>query len=155
MVGWHCWLNGHEFEQAPGVGDGQKAWCAAVDGVAKSWTWLSDWTELKWTVCSVLWLFPNYRWENWGSEVRMFHNLQLVSDRCGSKPDLRTAVRCRLLPHPSSLSWASCSQCPKMGETLKRGPCVVPSLFTPILSIWIKIYYFRHLCSGKGGRDHV
>ena len=23
MVGWHCWLNGHEFEQAPGVGDGQ------------------------------------------------------------------------------------------------------------------------------------
>ena len=19
---WHCWLNGHEFEQAPGVGDG-------------------------------------------------------------------------------------------------------------------------------------
>ena len=22
MVGWHCWLNGHEFEQAPGVGDG-------------------------------------------------------------------------------------------------------------------------------------
>ena len=23
-----------------------KAWCAAVHGVAKSWTWLSDWTEL-------------------------------------------------------------------------------------------------------------
>ena len=24
MVGWHCRLNGHEFEQAPGgVGDGQ------------------------------------------------------------------------------------------------------------------------------------
>ena len=23
MVGWHHWLNGHEFEQAPGVGDGQ------------------------------------------------------------------------------------------------------------------------------------
>ena len=24
-----------------------KAWCAAVHGVAKSWTWLSDWTEKK------------------------------------------------------------------------------------------------------------
>ena len=24
MVGWHHWLNGHEFEQAPGVGDGQE-----------------------------------------------------------------------------------------------------------------------------------
>ena len=23
MVGWHQWLNGHEFEQTPGVGDGQ------------------------------------------------------------------------------------------------------------------------------------
>ena len=23
MVGWHHWLNGHEFDQAPGIGDGQ------------------------------------------------------------------------------------------------------------------------------------
>ena len=23
MAEWHNWLNGHEFEQAPGVGDGQ------------------------------------------------------------------------------------------------------------------------------------
>ena len=23
MIGWHNWLNGHEFEQAPGVGEGQ------------------------------------------------------------------------------------------------------------------------------------
>ena len=23
MVGWHHWLKGHEFEQVPGVGDGQ------------------------------------------------------------------------------------------------------------------------------------
>ena len=30
MVGWHHRLNGHEFEQAPGVGDGQEAWCAPV-----------------------------------------------------------------------------------------------------------------------------
>ena len=26
---------------------GREAWCAAVHGVAKSWTWLSDWTELR------------------------------------------------------------------------------------------------------------
>ena len=25
----------------------KEAWCAAVHGVTKSWTWLSDWTELK------------------------------------------------------------------------------------------------------------
>ena len=30
MVGWHHRLNGHEFEQVPGVGDGQGslAWCS-------------------------------------------------------------------------------------------------------------------------------
>ena len=29
MVGWHPRLDGHEFEQALGVGDGQEAWRAA------------------------------------------------------------------------------------------------------------------------------
>ena len=27
----------------------REAWCAAVHGVAKSWTWLSDWSEMNWT----------------------------------------------------------------------------------------------------------
>ena len=27
----------------------REAWRAAVHGVAKSWTWLNDWTELNWT----------------------------------------------------------------------------------------------------------
>ena len=33
-VGWHHWLNGHEFEQTPGVGDGQGglACCSAWGG---------------------------------------------------------------------------------------------------------------------------
>ena len=26
----------------------REAWCAAIHGVAKSWTWLNDWTELNW-----------------------------------------------------------------------------------------------------------
>ena len=37
-----------EFEQAPGVVMDREAWSAAVYGVAKSRTWLSDWTELNW-----------------------------------------------------------------------------------------------------------
>ena len=39
MVGWHHQLNGHEFEQALRVGDGQGS---LVHGVSKSWTQLSD-----------------------------------------------------------------------------------------------------------------
>ena len=27
----------------------REAWRAAVHGVANSWTWLSNWTELNWT----------------------------------------------------------------------------------------------------------
>ena len=42
MIGWYHQLNGHEFEQALGVGDGQEAWRAAVHGVSKSQTRLSD-----------------------------------------------------------------------------------------------------------------
>ena len=34
MVGWHQQLNGHEFEQALGDGDGREALHAAVHGVA-------------------------------------------------------------------------------------------------------------------------
>ena len=26
----------------------REAWCAMIHGVSKSWTWLSDWTELNW-----------------------------------------------------------------------------------------------------------
>ena len=49
MVGWHQWLDGRESQWTPGVGDGQEAWRAAIHGVAKSRTQLSDWTELNWT----------------------------------------------------------------------------------------------------------
>ena len=38
MVGWHHQLDGHEFEQALGVGEDREAWHAAVHGVTKSRT---------------------------------------------------------------------------------------------------------------------
>ena len=54
MVGWHHWLNGHEFEQAPGVGEGQGNLAYCSHGVMKSKTRLSDWSELKRILCSDL-----------------------------------------------------------------------------------------------------
>ena len=45
--GWDGWMvsltNAHEFEQIPGVVKNRGAWGAAVHGVSKSRTWLSDW----------------------------------------------------------------------------------------------------------------
>ena len=46
MVGWHHWLDGHEFEQFWELVMDREAWCAAVHVVTKSQTQLSDWTEL-------------------------------------------------------------------------------------------------------------
>ena len=46
MVGWHHWLSGHEFEQAPGVSDGQGSLpCCSPWGHKESDT--TDW--LNWT----------------------------------------------------------------------------------------------------------
>ena len=62
MVRWHHWLNRHEFEQAPGVGEGQGSWCAAVHGIAKSQTWLSNWTVTT-NSFKVTFRMANYIWK--------------------------------------------------------------------------------------------
>jgi len=49
MVGWHHRLNGHEFGQAPGVGDGQEGWCVQSMGsqrVGHNWVTELNWNEL-------------------------------------------------------------------------------------------------------------
>ena len=50
MVGWHHWHNGHEFEQAPEVGDvqGSLAWCSPWGHKESDTTERLNWTELNW-----------------------------------------------------------------------------------------------------------
>ena len=51
MAGWHHWLDGHELEWTPGVGDGQgDLECCSSWGRKESDTteWL-NWTELNWS----------------------------------------------------------------------------------------------------------
>ena len=51
MVGWHHWLDGHEFEQAPGVGDRQESLACCSPWSPKE----SDMTEqMNWSKTKVL-----------------------------------------------------------------------------------------------------
>ena len=42
MVGWHHQLNGYELSKLQEKVKGKESWHAAVHGVTKSWTQLSD-----------------------------------------------------------------------------------------------------------------
>ena len=59
MFGWHHWLNGQEFEQAPGVGDGQGSLACCSPWGCKE----SDTTEqLKWTELNLDSMVANAKW---------------------------------------------------------------------------------------------
>ena len=60
MVGWHHWLNGHEFEQVLGAGDGQGRLACSIPWGCKE----SDMTE----------------WLNW---LKVFENGFTVYNTCG------------------------------------------------------------------------
>ena len=79
MVGWHHWLNGHEFELTPGVGD--QPWglaCCSVWGRNESdmTEWL-NWTELNWTIGFKKVKKDKRAWRAWGT-VRILKNCHLV-----------------------------------------------------------------------------
>ena len=78
----------------------REAWRTAVHGLAKSWTWLSDWTELNWIqpnseVLLLMLLFSQPRLlliefdrlRNWNSET--FSNWRKVSELLKAEPGVQ------------------------------------------------------------------
>ena len=54
MVGWHHWLDGHEFEQAPGVSDGQGRPGVLQSMGSQSRTRLNNNAPMAFTLCQTL-----------------------------------------------------------------------------------------------------
>ena len=58
MVGWHHWLDDMSLSKIQELVKDREAWRATVHGVAKSQTWLSDWTEhTPWQMLVVIVMF--------------------------------------------------------------------------------------------------
>ena len=88
IVGWHHWLNEHEFKQAPGFGDGQGSLaCWSLWGCKDSdMTEQLNWTEIR----SWLFLLPV------GLKRDVYNSLRLLG---WSSFDFYTTQ------HPSSTEW--------------------------------------------------
>ena len=54
MVGWHHWLDKHEFDKLWEMVKDREAWHAAGHGVTKSWIQLSDWTTNWYTAHGII-----------------------------------------------------------------------------------------------------
>ena len=78
MVGWHHWLNGHEFEQTPGDSEGQGS-LACFSPWCRKEIQLSNWTTIKeypgWSIKSQPWVhvFLSFCLKNW--DTCMEHRL--------------------------------------------------------------------------------
>jgi len=80
MIGWHYRVDGHEFEQAPGVGDGQGSLaCCSPWGYKELNTteWL-NWTKVKKTN-----LTRSHRSRKWKSGVKATVPASSPTDTCG------------------------------------------------------------------------
>ena len=108
MVGWHDWLNGHEFESAPGVGDGQGSLaCYSLWGRKElDMTEQLNWTELnqkcghKQSKAHIDYVRTQWRWlsVSQGKDPQMKPKLQhLISDF--QPPELRENEFLLFKPH--------------------------------------------------------
>ena len=97
MVGWHYWFNGHEFEQALGIGDGQESLVCYSPRVAKSQTKLSSWTKLNFNLQSIsLSKLSHSSTDNLGIHSTTFQEQRFPERKAKKK---RASQLCQSVPH--------------------------------------------------------
>ena len=109
MVGWHHWLNGHEFEQAPGVSDGQ--WglvCCSSWGHQESdmTEWL-NWTDGTGCMILLFWMLsfkPTFSLSSFTFVKSLFSYSSLSAIREVSSAYLRLLIFLLAILIPACLS---------------------------------------------------
>ena len=137
MVGWHHRLNGHEFEQALGIGDGQgslvccSSWgCKELDMTE----WL-NWTE----PCALACALFSTEWSYLLSEVYMAYYASVKSDALSRVcPHWMKCVFTQWCAFPQVLHDAESSQLipPWWSVCLLSGVCVYSMCSLPLQGPW-------------------
>ena len=86
VVGWHHWCNDMSVSELWEVVKDREAWCAAAHGVAKSQTWLSDWTTTPFTQNTV---YFAQAWSLPCGTCLSIHGLAVASPSSKSPPSLQ------------------------------------------------------------------
>ena len=80
----------------------REAWCAAIHGVSKSWTRLSDWTELNWWCKQYMWqVLENFKRKQTNIFCPVFSiSSILVQGVMAAYEGWRVVLDCELAPYP-------------------------------------------------------
>ena len=83
MVGWHLQLDGHEFEQAPGVADGQggRECCSPWGRKESDMTEWLNWTEYVGYIIKINWIIGINGW--WLEARPQLHFIALITAYSG------------------------------------------------------------------------
>ena len=104
IVGWHHWFNVHEFEQTPGIGEGQGSLvcCSPWDRKESDMSeWLNNNNNIQWTYNSKRYMCPMFRLLTWLSKLKIcLHSRRHRFDSWGGK----TAYSRKWQPTPVFLS---------------------------------------------------
>ena len=101
MVGWHHWFNGHEFEQAPGAGDGQGSlaccspWGRKELDTTEQWNWTNKANLVH--SCSN-WFTPLWRKTTCQLSIQPMPVTSTTSDNTRERME-SSATNSHLLPH--------------------------------------------------------
>ena len=118
MAGYHHWLDGHEFEQAWGAGDGQGSLVCCRPWGSKEWDAAE---QLNWYMCAYVCMYEIYGMKKCIISIRGTDQwkISLHTSRQGL---IQHSYRLRH-PTPYFIRWES------WGSGGSYGPCIHPSLW--------------------------